>query len=143
MKSTKETATFLRKLPFLLVGESGFEPLKRCATDLQSAPFGHSGTLPYSILWWSRWTDSNPRPADYKSAALPTELHRHWVCACRNSGILPQPQANVKCFLKIFFKKLRRRFFARAAAVMQIMKKFLLFNDRCSCSLLYLPSRSE
>ena len=24
----------------------------------------------------SRWRDSNPRPADYKSAALPTELHR-------------------------------------------------------------------
>ena len=24
----------------------------------------------------SRWTDSNRRPADYKSAALPTELHR-------------------------------------------------------------------
>ena len=23
------------------------------------------------------WTDSNPRPADYKSAALPTELHQH------------------------------------------------------------------
>ena len=23
----------------------------------------------------SQWTDSNPRPADYKSAALPTELH--------------------------------------------------------------------
>ena len=30
-----------------LVGESGFEPLKQDATDLQSAPFGHSGTLPY------------------------------------------------------------------------------------------------
>ena len=42
------------------------------ATDLQSAPFGRSGTLPY----WSWWTDSNPRPADYKSAALPTELHQ-------------------------------------------------------------------
>ena len=26
---------------------------------------------------WSWWTDLNPRPADYKSAALPTELHRH------------------------------------------------------------------
>ena len=26
---------------------------------------------------WSWWTDSNPRPADYKSAALPTELHQH------------------------------------------------------------------
>ena len=46
------------------------------ATDLQSAPFGHSGTLPYSNKW-SWWTDSNPRPADYKSAALPAELHQH------------------------------------------------------------------
>ena len=27
---------------------------------------------------WSWWTDSNPRPADYKSAALPTELHQHF-----------------------------------------------------------------
>ena len=26
---------------------------------------------------WSRWRDSNPRPSDYKSDALPTELHRH------------------------------------------------------------------
>jgi len=29
---------------------------------------------------WSWWTDLNPRPADYKSAALPTELHQ------RNGG---------------------------------------------------------
>ena len=28
-----------------------------------------------SLLSW-RW-DSNPRPADYKSAALPTELRQH------------------------------------------------------------------
>ena len=28
---------------------------------------------------WSWWTDSNPRPADYKSAALPTELHQHFT----------------------------------------------------------------
>ena len=55
-----------------LVGEDGFEPSKHDATDLQSAPFGHSGILPY----WSWWTDLNPRPADYKSAALPTELHQ-------------------------------------------------------------------
>ena len=32
------------------------------------------GNLP--LLNWSWWTDSNPRPADYKSAALPTELHQ-------------------------------------------------------------------
>ena len=30
----------------LLVGEDGFEPSKLKATDLQSAPFGHSGTPP-------------------------------------------------------------------------------------------------
>ncbi len=27
---------------------------------------------------WSWWTDLNPRPADYKSAALPTELHQRF-----------------------------------------------------------------
>ena len=37
----------LSDCPYSLVGESGFEPLKQDATDLQSAPFGHSGTLPY------------------------------------------------------------------------------------------------
>ena len=31
-----------------MVGEGGFEPPKHDATDLQSAPFGHSGILPYS-----------------------------------------------------------------------------------------------
>ncbi len=31
------------------MGEDGFEPSKQEATDLQSAPFGHSGTLPYSL----------------------------------------------------------------------------------------------
>ena len=62
---------------FCLVGAGGFEPPKAVPTDLQSAPFGHSGTLPCSLLKkWSWWTDSNPRPADYKSAALPTELHQ-------------------------------------------------------------------
>ena len=30
-----------------LVEEGGFEPPKSLTTDLQSAPFGHSGTLPY------------------------------------------------------------------------------------------------
>ena len=31
------------------------------------------------VSLWSRWLDSNPQPADYKSAALPIELHRHLV----------------------------------------------------------------
>ena len=33
-----------------MVEEGGFEPPKRYATDLQSAPFGHSGTPPYSVV---------------------------------------------------------------------------------------------
>ncbi len=43
---------------FGLVGEGGFEPPKRSATDLQSAPFGHSGILPYV------------KPTDYKVGFL-------------------------------------------------------------------------
>ena len=35
----------------LLVEEGGFEPPKRIATDLQSAPFGHSGNPPYNWSW--------------------------------------------------------------------------------------------
>ena len=53
----------------------------RMTTDLQSAPFGRSGNLPY----WSWWTESNPRPTDYKSVALPAELHQQLapsVCQC-------------------------------------------------------------
>ena len=30
----------------MMVGEGGFEPSKSLTTDLQSAPFGHSGTPP-------------------------------------------------------------------------------------------------
>ena len=33
-----------------MVGEGGFEPPKSLTTDLQSAPFGHSGIPPYSII---------------------------------------------------------------------------------------------
>ena len=40
---------------FFVVEEGGFEPPKSTTTDLQSAPFGHSGTLPYSLRWdWKK-----------------------------------------------------------------------------------------
>src|SRR6056297_19414 len=42
---------------------------RRMPADLQSAPVGRFGTSPI-IHMLSRWRDSNPRPADYKSAAL-------------------------------------------------------------------------
>ena len=35
------------------MGAGGFEPPKSKTTDLQSAPFGHSGTLPYiNLRFW-------------------------------------------------------------------------------------------
>ncbi len=40
---------------------------------------------------WSRQRDSNPRPTDYKSVALPTELCRPLVEEC-----LPQTGIGVK-----------------------------------------------
>ena len=33
-----------------MVGDGGFEPPKALPTDLQSAPFGHSGNLPYEVV---------------------------------------------------------------------------------------------
>ena len=56
------------------MGGEGFEPSKAVPADLQSVPFGHSGIHPES-----RQGDSNPQPADYKSAALPIE-------PCRQNG---------------------------------------------------------
>ena len=32
------------------MGEGGFEPPKALLTDLQSAPFGHSGIPPYEVV---------------------------------------------------------------------------------------------
>lgn len=40
----------------ILVGEGGFEPPKSVTTDLQSAPFGHSGILPYQVFQKSKPT---------------------------------------------------------------------------------------
>ena len=39
---------------FFLVEEGGFEPPKSLTADLQSAPFGHSGTLPSYFIFAER-----------------------------------------------------------------------------------------
>ncbi len=57
-----------------MVEGEGFEPSKAEPSDLQSDPFSHSGTPP---IKWCRREDLNPQPTDYKSVALPVELHRH------------------------------------------------------------------
>ena len=43
-----------KAISVILVGEGGFEPPKSLTTDLQSAPFGHSGIPPYSLLLLGR-----------------------------------------------------------------------------------------
>ena len=47
--SCAQTKTEHLSILCLLVGGGGFEPPKSLTTDLQSAPFGHSGNLPYSL----------------------------------------------------------------------------------------------
>ena len=36
----------------------------------------HKGRLSSGFIWWSRW-ESNPRPLECHSSALPTELRPH------------------------------------------------------------------
>ena len=47
-------------------------------------PASESLLLTDTNFYWSRWRESNPRPAAYKAAALATELHRQ----NKNSGRL-------------------------------------------------------
>ena len=54
---------------------------------------------------WSWWTDSNPRPADYKSAALPTELHQRVRCSLINCPTARNSIAGERGIVKHFRKK--------------------------------------
>ena len=61
----------------------------RKRTDLQSAAFGHFAKPPhYKTMRWCRREDLNPQPTDYKSVALPIELHRLVAMVARD-GIEP------------------------------------------------------
>jgi hypothetical protein len=70
---------------FFSWGEQDSNLRRHQPADLQSAPVGHFGISPSQTnrqnrsirnlkknkaIFLSRWRDSNPRPADYKSAAL-------------------------------------------------------------------------
>ena len=95
-----------------MVDRDGFEPSKSVTADLQSAPFGHSGTYPYEVgagegnrtrnllitnqllcqlsytskhcngIWCLR-VESNHRHRDFQSLALPTELPRRKLATRR------------------------------------------------------------
>ena len=57
-----------------LGGSGWIRTTEGIASRFTVCPLWPLGNSP--ILNWSWWTDLNPRPADYKSAALPTELHQ-------------------------------------------------------------------
>ena len=66
----------------VMVEEDGFGPSKLKSNRFTVCPLWPLGNSSEKIFistgYWSWWTDSNPRPADYKSAALPTELHQRF-----------------------------------------------------------------
>ena len=70
---------------------------------LGNLPIFNCSACPDLESRWSWWTDLNPRPADYKSAALPTELHQRIV---ENSLIII---SNILSFVNSFTKFLWSR----------------------------------
>ena len=62
-------------MSFLFIGGSGWiRTIEVTDNRFTVCPLWPLGNTPTKK--WSWWTDLNPRPADYKSAALPTELHQ-------------------------------------------------------------------
>ncbi len=62
-------------MSFLFIGGSGWiRTIEVTDNRFTVCPLWPLGNTPTKK--WSWWTDLNPRPADYKSAALPPELHQ-------------------------------------------------------------------
>lgn len=62
-------------------------PVASCEESIPRKRERLASSIPYRLAYaWSRWRESNPRPAVYKTAALATELHRH--IDKRNNSIL-------------------------------------------------------
>ena len=71
-----------------VVEEGGFEPPKLTQQIYSLPPLATRELLHMEL--WSWWTDSNPRPADYKSAALPAELHQRIKSAVQQQVLFYQ-----------------------------------------------------
>ena len=113
----------------LVVG-GGFEPPKAAPTDLQSVPFGHSGTPPKRSTWSQR-RDLNPRPADYKSAALPAELR--WL----GRLVFRWPRLSPRCFP--YNLRSRRPFFRLAGTIRKHTSRIRIFQAQNG---LFFPARN-
>ena len=94
---------------------------------------------------WSWWTDLNPRPADYKSAALPTELHQQLSLKTSFFKALSRPQRMLlyqmlrglsTLFRKLFHLPARRAFELRekygARLLLRLLRKMPVFEALCA-----------
>ena len=111
----KRTIHPLVNWTFEKVGEDGFEPPKALPTDLQSAPFGHSGTLPGYVLNFlpalsDCWADGGIRTPDQlitNQLLWPTELHRQsltlvWGCKYMRKNLF-RKTSRQKIYFSSFF----------------------------------------
>ena len=97
---------------FVLVGDGGFGPPKSKDNRFTVCPLWPLGKSP---IYWSWWTDLNPRPADYKSAALPAELHQLIFAVLLrvlvyNNTAFHKSQAFFQNIFKIFSKAFQKRY---------------------------------
>ena len=72
--------------------------LTYCCYCIQGAQQLSPAFVLHVIALLSRWRDSNPRQADYKTAALPTELHRHIKKALPSSTNTPVQSGSSSIF---------------------------------------------
>ena len=68
----------------------------------------------------SRWWDSNPRPDDYKSPALPAAPHRHWWPARRRTLRSLEAGSTSECRASSARRRQRPRRFVGRAAVLPV-----------------------
>ncbi len=87
----------LNYAPIMVEGDR-FELPNPQGADLQSAAFSHFATPPYLIKWCRR-EESNPQPTDYKSVALPIELHRRL-----NGGSRQNRTADTRIFSPLLYR---------------------------------------
>ena len=77
---------------------------------------------------WSWWRESNPQPADYKSAALPLSYTSIFICI---SNRLSRPAREIisqqSTFVKIFFQLLPKSFYPpHRLRLFMLQRRFLL-----------------
>ena len=112
--------SYFRLLKFLaFVGEGGLEPPNSSEDRFTVCCNCRYATPPYQVRRSqylrvsdsSRWRDSNPRQADYKSATLPTELHR-LISTFQTTLIFPKSECKNTTFSKtdkLFFHFLLKK----------------------------------